>query len=607
MASQPKAPFWLAVWAVILALVGLAAWRAGMLDQFGLGRPAGGNAAARQAGPAGGGAAGGGVGPAAAGGEAAGSGTGAEGVLFEAGDSAAPTTVKEYTFKPAEKLPPVKGTSAYKPLENDTVRFALNVWAGWSPIILANNGFKAGKVWQAPGGKPFKIELVLIDNPVTMRDAYAAGEVHIGWATLDMIPLFLEGLVDRTGAPKDSRVMPRVFQQVDFSNGGDGIVVREGIKTVRDLAGKKLAMAQNSPSQFFALNMLVAGGLQPGDINMVYTDDAFQAAAAFNAQKDLAGCVSWAPDIYNLEKAKGNRMLVTTQTANRLIADVWFARADFAKDHPDKIEAIVRGIFDAMELLKTESARAKAAELMSAGYNIPATDTLSMLGDAHSTNWAENYQFFINRNNPANFERIWKQAYYLYRRIGAISNPPVPFDQVMDFSVIQKLGSEPKYADTKDEYAKPLPPKTLSQIRAENEEILTNTVVIHFFPNSWDLRKRIVRRIDGKDVEEPYDSTVDLVLDEVGTLAKQFGNARIVIEGHTDGSMRGSVPAAMVKELSRERAGAVKSSLVEKFEFDENRFAIDGVGWDRPADPEHPDDHAKNRRVEIKVYSAEKE
>ena len=57
MASQPKAPFWLAVWAVILALVGLAAWRAGMLDQFGLGRPAGGNAAARQAGPAGGGAA----------------------------------------------------------------------------------------------------------------------------------------------------------------------------------------------------------------------------------------------------------------------------------------------------------------------------------------------------------------------------------------------------------------------------------------------------------------------------------------------------------------------------------------------------------------------
>jgi ABC-type nitrate/sulfonate/bicarbonate transport system substrate-binding protein len=590
MAGQPKAPFWLAVWAVILGLVGLAAWRAGM---FG---PRGAADVAPPA-PVAGGAPGG----------ASGGGGGAEGMASEAADTSAPTTVTEYTFTPAEKLPPVKGTSAYKALEDDTVRFALNVWAGWSPIIYANEGFKAGKVWQTPDGRPFKLELVLIDNPVTMRDAYAAGEVHIGWATLDMVPLFLEGLVDATGKPKDSRVMPRIYQQVDFSNGGDGIVVRDSIKTVRDLVGKKLVLAQNSPSQFFALNMLVAGGVQPGEVDMVYTEDAFQAAAAFNANKELAGCVSWAPDIYNLEKAKGNRMLVTTQTANRLIADVWFARADFAKDHPDKVEAIVRGIFDAMEALKTETARAKVAELMAAGYNIPATDTLAMLGDAHSTNWAENYQFFVNRNNPANFERIWKQAYYLYRRVGAISNPPVPFDQVMDFSVIQKLGKEPRYAETRDEYARALAPKSLSQIRAENEEILTNTVVIHFFPNSADLRKKIVRRVDGKEVEEPYDPAVDLVLDEVGALAQQFGNSRIVVEGHTDGSMKGQVPASMVKDLSRQRAGAVQEALVDRFSFDPNRFAADGLGWDRPADPDQPDNHALNRRVEIKVYSAEKE
>ncbi len=590
MSSQPKAPYWLAVWAVILGLVGLAAWRAGMLEQFGLGRPA--QQGQRPF-------AGGGGGPAPGGG-AEGPGGGLEG-LTEAPDVAVPTTVKEYTFKPAERLPPVKGVSGYKPLQNDTVRFALNVWAGWAPIIRANNGFKPGKLWQAPGGKPFKVELVLIDDPVQMRDAYAAGEVHIGWATLDMLPLFVDSFA------KDSRIMPRVYQQVDFSNGGDGIVVRENIKTVKDLAGKKLVMAQNSPSQFFALNMLVAGGLQPADVEMVYVTTAFEAAAAFNRDKSIAGCVSWAPDIYNLADAKGNRMLVTTQTANRLIADVWFARADFAKDHPDKIEAIVRGIFDAMNELKSETARKEAAQLMADGYAIPAADALSMLGDAHSTNWAENYQFFLNRNNPANFERIWKQAYMLYRRIGAISSNPVPFDQVMDFSVIQKLGAEPKYATSKDEYALSLPPKTVQQIRAENEEILTNTIVIHFFPNSADLRKKVIRRLDGKDVEEPYDARVDLVLDEAGALAKQFGNARIVVEGHTDASMRGAVPAAMVRELSLERARAVKNALVEKFKFDDNRFAVDGLGWDRPADDDHPDNHALNRRVEIKVYAAEKE
>src|SRR5262249_17232761 len=143
---------------------------------------------------------------------------------------------------------------------NNTVRFALNVWAGWAPIVLANDGFKAGKEWTAPGGEKFKIELALIDNPVAMRNAYAAGEGPIGWATLDMVPLFLEGFVDSEGKPRESRIMPRIYQQVDFSNGGDGIVVRENVKTAADLRGKKLVLAQNSPSHYFALNMLVSGG-----------------------------------------------------------------------------------------------------------------------------------------------------------------------------------------------------------------------------------------------------------------------------------------------------------------------------------------------------------
>jgi flagellar motor protein MotB len=46
---------------------------------------------------------------------------------------------------------------------------------------------------------------------------------------------------------------------------------------------------------------------------------------------------------------------------------------------------------------------------------------------------------------------------------------------------------------------------------------------------------------------------------------------------------------------------------VTKFDMDPNRFAASGMGWDRPADPNDPLNHAKNRRVEIKVYSAEKE
>jgi NitT/TauT family transport system substrate-binding protein len=569
--GQPKPAFYVAALVVIVGLIALALWRMGIGPLGNAG--GGGQISSEELKQMKGGA--------------------------EAPDTGGITTVKEYNYVPSAKLPEVKGISNYTPMADRTVRFAINVWAGWSPIIYANNGFKPGKVWKAPGGKDFRVELVLIDDPVAMRDAYAAGNLHVGWATLDMIPLFLEGL------RKDSRVMPRVYQQVDWSNGGDGIVVRDAVKTMADLRGKTVVLAQNSPSHFFVLNALINAGVQPAEVDFKFTQDAFQAAAAFNADKNLAGVVSWAPDIYNLEKVKGNKIIVTTQTANKLIADVWFARADFAKDNPDIMDGITRGIFDAMIDLKQQEAKQKVAKLMAAGYSIPESDALGMLGDAHSTNYAENRDFFLNQNNPTNFERTWTTAYFLYKKINAVTEQ-TPFDQVMDFSIIQKLGAEAKYASQKNEYDVHFAPATAGSIQGEKDEILTKTVVIHFFPNSWDLTKKITRNAAGKDVEELYDPNVTFVVEEVGKLAGQFGAARVVIEGHTDGSMKGQVPKSLVQELSLNRANAVKEAIVRKFpSLQPNQFSAVGLGWDRPADPSDPENSAKNRRVEIKVYPAE--
>jgi outer membrane protein OmpA-like peptidoglycan-associated protein len=345
--------------------------------------------------------------------------------------------------------------------------------------------------------------------------------------------------------------------------------------------------------------------VQPAEVNFKFTQDAFQAAAAFNADKSIAGCVSWAPDIYNLADVKGNRMLVTTQTANKLIADIWFARADFAKDNPDIIEGLVRGIFDGMEALKEQPNKQTAAKLMASGYSIPETDALSMLGDAHSTNHAENRDFFLNQNNPTNFERTWNTAYYLYKRIGVVSDK-VEFDQVMDFSVLQKLGKEPKYANQRNEYDVQFAPTTATTIQGESEEILTKTIVIHFYPNSWDISRMVTKTEGGKEKQELYDPNVGFVVEEVGKLAGQFGAARIVIEGHTDSSMKGRVPDSSVQELSMNRANAVKEAIIKKFpSLQPNQFAANGLGWDRPSDPNDPLNHAKNRRVEIKVYPLE--
>lgn len=524
---------------------------------------------------------------------------------IEAPDDASLTTFKEYDkiqFQDPTRMPPVNGVSNYAALNDNTVTFALNVWAGWAPIILANNGFEPGKVWTGPGGKTFKVKLTLIDDPIAMRDAYAAGQVHVGWATVDMLPLFLEQL------KRDSRTMPRVYQQIDYSFGGDGIVCRDAIRSVADIKGKSIVLAQNSPSHYFALNTLISGGLQPGDVTWRFTQDAFQAAAAFNADKRIACAVSWSPDIYNLAKAAGNRMLVNTQTANKLIADTWFLRADVAKDHPYLAEGLMRGIFDAMVQLESQSGKEAAARLMAKGYSLPEADALAMLADAHNTNVAENRAFFLNANNPANFQRTFETAYFLYRKTGALSGDPVSFDKIFDGSVLTKLIQDPKYANQKDTYEIQFVPTTALAVQAESNEILTKAVVIQFYPNSDSLYKQITKTVDGKTVQEQYDPNVNNVVEEVGRLSGQYGAARIVIEGHTDASMRssGTVTAADVKELSLRRANAVKEALVRKFpSLNPNQFSTNGLGWDRPADAADPGNHARNRRVEIKVYPIE--
>jgi outer membrane protein OmpA-like peptidoglycan-associated protein len=231
-----------------------------------------------------------------------------------------------------------------------------------------------------------------------------------------------------------------------------------------------------------------------------------------------------------------------------------------------------------------------------------------MQGDAHSTNYAENREFFLNQNNPTNFERTWNTAYFLYKKIGSVSGTPVPFDQVMDFSVIQALGKEPTFANSKNEYQVNFVPTSATAVQAESNEILTKTIVIQFYPNSDEIDKKIEKTENGKTVQAAYDPNAPFVVEEAGKLAGQFGAARIVIEGHTDASMRssGTVTAADVQELSLRRANSVKQALLRKFPtLQPNQFTTVGKGWDKPADPGDPNNFAKNRRVEIKVYPLE--
>ena len=491
-----------------------------------------------------------------------------------------------------------KGNYAWN-AQDPTVVFPINIWAGWGPIIVANDGFAAGSPNSVFKKYGFKVELRLIDDPVKSAEAYAAGQAHTMWGTLDMIALFAPQL-------KKAGLTPKVYQQVDWSQGGDGVVSRSAVKTVKDLAGKTVALCQNSPSHYYILRLLKDQGIEFNEVKFRFTSTAFGASALFAQDRSVHAAVSWAPDIYTLtdpEKNPGARtkLISTTADAANLIADVWAVRPDFARDHPEVIEGLVRGILEGVDLLAKDPDR--VAALMAQGYGFPVEDCKGMLHDAYATGLADNARFFLEseQSNPANFTGTWNAALEVYTKWGAFDGQTVPASEVMDGSVIKKLQDAGEFRDQKAQSRAFAPLVTdPSKLEASEDDVLKIPFRMQFKPNQWDL-------------DASYDASIPETLKKIQELSQRYAGARIIIEGNVDTSKKNeiramgqrqyAVMAQAVQELSEKRAASVREALLKAFpNEDPNRFVSFGNGWDNPIDLL---DQTKNRRVDVRVVRVE--
>jgi NitT/TauT family transport system substrate-binding protein len=501
-------------------------------------------------------------------------------------------------------IPAVTGVSDYSKQTKDgklIVQFPINVWPGWAPIIVANAGLEPNDQSVFAKKHGFYVRLAIVDDPVKARDLFASGQSHVLWGTLDMMALFAPELV------KDSRTVPVVCQQIDWSAGGDGIVARGEIRNIndfrmRDGKRKKVVLAQNSPSHYLIMSMLIDAGIDPGDVDFKWASDAPSAAKIFVVDPSYDAFVGWSPDIYVVtEKLKGTRLVVTTSTANHLVADVWAVRNDFFRDHPDMVAKLVRGIFEGMDMVRKDPKL--AARALAAAYKLPEEDCVKMIGsdggvaegDAHLTNYRENAKFFLDPFNPANFDVVWSSASTVYKSLGTIATV-VPVAKVKAASVLAAMSEE--YKDVRDLSQPTFKPDALTKLSAEagTGQVLTKAVMISFEPNKSVLNAE-------------YDATIPATLEEIGKLAGKFGNAYIIIEGNTDASRKGIVPSDLVRQLSYDRADAVRKAIMEKYKFDPNKFKVVGNGWDNPmpgsTDSSNAEHNKKNRRVEVKVFPLE--
>ena len=338
-----------------------------------------------------------------------------------------------------------------------------------------------------------------------------------------------------------------------------------------------MVLAQNSPSHYLIMSLLIDAGIDPGDVDFKWAADAPSAAKIFVQDPTYDAFVGWSPDIYNVtDKLKGSRLVVTTGTANHLIADVWAVRNDFYRDHPEIVSGLVRGIFEGMDMVRKDPKPGRPG----AGHGLQACrrrTARSMVGkdggiaegDAHLTNYRENAKFFLDPFNPANFEVVWNSASTIYKSLGTISTIGARGQGQSARTVLAAMSEE--YKDVRDLSQPTFKPDALMKMSAEAGagQILTKAVMISFEPN--------------KSVLNPeYDTTIPATLEEIGKLAGKFGNAYIIIEGNTDASRKGIVPTDLVRQLSYDRADAVRKAIMDKYQFDPNKFKVVGNGWDNP-------------------------
>jgi outer membrane protein OmpA-like peptidoglycan-associated protein len=107
---------------------------------------------------------------------------------------------------------------------------------------------------------------------------------------------------------------------------------------------------------------------------------------------------------------------------------------------------------------------------------------------------------------------------------------------------------------------------------------LPKAIVVYFDTNSKVLRPRDVTRLQ--------------------QLASQLGQAKVMIEGHTD--QRGS--EAKNSQLAVDRAEIIRDRL-KSLGVTSDRITVRGFGSSKPADlSDTPAGWQKNRRVEIRIY-----
>ena len=239
------------------------------------------------------------------------------------------------------------------------VTMAFCTWTGYSPMFIAQQEgyFKDAGL---------NVDIQVIEDESTYAALITKGSVQfLATAQDPNIKMYANG------ASSD------FVLTMDASEGADGLVATEDIKSLDDLVGKKVALDKSASSYYFFLTALEnESSLTEDDINVIDMGDTTEAGLAFMSGS-VDAAIMWEPELSEaLESVDGAHALVTSADYPDTILDSLVVNSDYAKENPDVVAAVEEAWYKAVDFLNENPDQ--AYEEMASGFEeVTAEDVAS--------------------------------------------------------------------------------------------------------------------------------------------------------------------------------------------------------------------------------------
>lgn len=222
----------------------------------------------------------------------------------------------------------------------ESFRVAWSHYTGWEPWGYAD---QAGILKKWADKYDIDIEMTLVNDYIESINLYTAGKFDAcAMTNMDALTIPAVGGIDSEAVIVG-----------DFSNGNDGIVMKNG-SAVADLKGRTVNLVELSVSHYLLARALDMNGLSERDVKLVNTSDA-DIAALFVSDKNGAA-VTWNPPLMQARNAEGAKLVFDSSGIPGEIIDMMVVRSNA----PDSLKLALSGAW--YETLAVMTGKDAAAE-----------------------------------------------------------------------------------------------------------------------------------------------------------------------------------------------------------------------------------------------------